>query len=112
MKKYTAAFLIFLMLFFSSFPGLVKAMPVQAVKAVCKTIKNDEPCKQQNNAPLKDCNKQNCKGLLCCGTCGFIIAPHAGLSLVAVEYSNLVTCPFNIGELSAYHSNDWNPPKT
>jgi hypothetical protein len=64
--------------------------------------------RQQNDG----CGKQSCNMLLSCTACGFFGVEPIRLS---PKRANTIQQPvplYKIGNLTAYHSSDWKPPKT
>ncbi len=70
-----------------------------------------ECCKHSKHDSSDDCAKGNCNAMLSCGTCGFVITAPVSISPAIFILSSKAVPPFEIGELSDYHGNGWNPPK-
>lgn len=107
--KYIAVFLIWNMLLLSSITGMAG---IHHKKASCfKENTHSDCCKKQRPDHANDCSGGTCNVMLACSTCGFVISPSVALSPAIIDLDNQLSHPFSMGELSAYPSNDWNPPK-
>lgn len=113
LMKFVAVLLIGCMLFLSSFPGTVNAVPVTAKMDCCKKAGGASAC---HYTPAKNresgCEKPGCAMLFSCSICGFIPASQLR---VQHNFSLLLQQPvalYKIGDLSAYHKADWKPPKS
>jgi hypothetical protein len=77
----------------------------------CKERAHKDCCEHKKQSPDNNCAKGTCNAMLSCGTCGFTITPSVSLLLSITDLNDQITHPFDIGELSDYQDNDWNPPK-
>ncbi len=107
--KYIVVFLILNVLLLSSIPGMAHVH--YGKTTCCKHIASHDCGKQSKHTSDDDCAKGTCNTMLSCGANGFLVASPISLSPAMVDLSNQITRPFITGELSDYHSNDWNPPK-
>jgi hypothetical protein len=109
--KYIAVFLTLCILFLSSVSGMANTLNHKGSASCCKESVHKDCCKQQKHGSDDDCAKGTCNAMPSCGNCGFIINPFVSLSPAMNDLNDQIIHPFEIGELSDYHSNDWNPPK-
>jgi hypothetical protein len=58
------------------------------------------------------CGKQNCNPMLSCSVCGFFGVVAIRLLPRRVNMLKKPAPLYIIGNLTAYHSSDWKPPKT
>jgi hypothetical protein len=106
--KSIAVFLLLNIICLSSFTGIAN---ITRGAASCRISKSQKDCGRQKKSAGDDCGKAGCNAMLYCGTCGFVIAPTISLSPAVIDLDRKLIHHFIAGELSAYHVNDWNPPK-
>jgi hypothetical protein len=108
--KFIAVFLILNVLLLSSFTGMANIRYEKA--SCCVTKMKKDCCMQLKHHAADNCAKGTCNAMLSCGTCGFVITASVSLSPTIFILSSQAVHPFSIGELSDYHGNGWNPPKS
>jgi hypothetical protein len=67
--------------------------------------------KKMQEQHQKNCGKQACLMLFSCTLCGFIIVEPLRFLAHFTTYTEKPISLYSIGELSAYHTSDWKPPK-
>lgn len=111
--KFLAVLLVTCIVFLSSSSGMQNTVQLPAVKMCCENAAAKDACHKSNNESKKDnCGKEGCPMLLNCSICGFLMVPTLAM---APKFSCQTSKPishYKIGDLSAYHANNWKPPKT
>lgn len=107
--KSIAVFLILNILLLSSITGMANIYHGKAACAASKMHK--DCCKEQKQSSDNDCAKGICNVILSCGTSGFIITLPLSFSPAVIDLHQGSAHLFEVGALSDYHANDWNPPK-
>lgn len=87
-------------------------MQVQPVKKdCCKKMAamacHHKPAKKQS----KDCDEPFCTMMFSCVTCGFLVKERMQIVQVKAAFLPKPVPLYKIGDLSAYHSSCWKPPR-
>jgi hypothetical protein len=110
--KILAVFMIGIVLSFC-YQGKISAMNQVPAKAMCCQKMSDKaPAKNhRSNGKENDCGKNGCPMMFSCSVCGFFTVQS--LKIQPVIAGNLMKpVPlYKIGDLSAYYSSNWKPPK-
>jgi hypothetical protein len=105
--KATAFIMMICMVFLSAFAGSVNAMQTSTVKSCCHKAAKDVPC---NHNPKNDCSQGMCNTFTC-NTCGFLKADLMRITPPVATVKKADAIPYYLGNLSAYSSPKWQPPK-
>ncbi|HVW98078.1 MAG TPA: hypothetical protein VHA56_19060 [Mucilaginibacter sp.] len=97
---------------FLSFAGFVPQHAGPDAKDMCCMKKNAGACnRNKSEKQNKDCEKHGCAVMFSCSTCGFLRTERLQLKETFAKHIPKPVSLYIIGDLSAYHSSNWKPPK-
>lgn len=97
---------------FLSFSGMITPVQPPAKKICCDQMTGKSACHQHKKQdPKKDCEDQGCTMMFSCSVCGFLIVEPLRIQANFSTYLPKPVSLYKIGDLTAYHSPDWKPPK-
>ncbi|CAN5525337.1 hypothetical protein BH09BAC6_BH09BAC6_03500 [soil metagenome] len=111
--KFLAVILSAYIFLLSSFPGVAATAKPCAKKAGCHrmmAMKNSCP-KAKDHRSQNGCNKMACEMMFLCSMCGIVLPQPLILKPALAVYPTKPVSLYKIGDLSAYHSSNWKPPK-
>lgn len=113
--KFLSVFLVGLMLFLS-FNGTARPGMAPAEKPMCCNkmhTKTGKPAchDQKSENQANNCNKQGCSMMLTCSICGFLAVEKVQIQPSMPNYIPQPVPLYKIGDITAYHTSDWKPPK-
>lgn len=96
---------------FLSFTGTIRPSVETAAAKMCCEKMTGKCGHTQKHGESKGCDKQGCPMMFSCSICGFLKVENIRLQTAPVYSLSKPVPLYIIGDLSAYPSSDWKPPK-
>lgn len=111
--RFLSVLLMACILFLSAFSGIQKPLPNTTKTDCCEQMKGNTAChhNKKGTTPDGDRGKPCCTMLFTCSMCCFLIVDPVAIK---PGFATVIPKPaalYKIGDLAAYPSSDWKPPK-